>query len=455
MTMVSILFLTIRLGLVLKIFDKYMNRKLSKINLLTAICLILSVCAATYAQKKLPCVAETEKMLVEAEDTETYTADFSKADECVRQNPKSVEALIVRSKVFAVKGNFESALADANKAIELAPQNSDAFYARGFVYDKKYWKVFDKEIKRLAMTDYEKALEINPRNGVAFLAKIILIKTDMGSGFRKLLPDFDRAIEYLTASGNTAELARAYYQRGQSNSLDHLWDDGIKDFTTALKLRPNYSSPLALRATTHSIRTDKPNLDAAIADYTEYLKLKPTDYTYINRADIYERKGETGKAISDYRAALALNPNNYTAKTRLAELGVTATTPTPTPPVSPKQPTAEQFAAEGRRQAAQKDYDGAIKSFSECLRLKPDASACYAFRGYVLGIKGDPAAAKKDFEAAFKLEPNQAANYFIRGMMFTELGNKEEAVKDFRAVLKIDPNNQQAKSALQKLGVQP
>ncbi|NJM52704.1 MAG: tetratricopeptide repeat protein [Blastocatellia bacterium] len=397
-------------------------------------------------------------MLFEAENLEKYK-DLSpaKADECVKKNPKSVDAFIVRSKLFALKGDFDLALADANKAIELSPQSSDAFYARGFVYDKKYRVDYDKSIKPLAMADYEKALKLNPKNGVALLEKTVLTRNEMGNGFQKLLPDFNLAMEYLTASGSIWHLARAYYERGSANGLAQKFDDAISDYTEALKLRPNYWSALVLRGTYHSIRTDKPNLDAAIADYSEYLKVKPSAYTFAVRAAIYERKGETAKAIADYRSALAIEPDNYNAKEGLARLAPAnqSTATKQNPPTASTQKTAEQFAAEGRQHLAAKDYWNALESFTQCLLLAPNVAACHSFRGFAAGMLGDLPTAEEHFKDAIRLEPNQAAHYFIRGMMYSELGKKDEAIRDLRAALKLNPNYQQAKAALQKLGVQP
>lgn len=404
-------------------------------------------------------------MLIEAENTESYNKiSTTRADECVRQNPQSVEALIVRSRIFVLKKDFNSALADANKAVELTPQSSDAFYARGFVYSMNWLQIRDNKTdfsaediknKSSALADYEKSLELNPKNGLALLDQTVFKSDGVGLSFRSLKPDYTRAIEYLTASGNTAELARAYYERGKANMKDK-WDSAgaIEDYTTALKLRPNYLPPLAGRAYAHRYGVS-PNLEASIADYTEYLKIKPSAYMYTLRAYVYEFRGEKAKAINDFRAALALEPDYSAAKADLARL-LTPTNPTPSQPTpsSPNQPTAEQFAAEGRQQISQKNYDAAIKSFSECLRLKPGVAACYAFRGMALGMKGDSAASKTDFETAIKLEPNQVGTYIVRGIMHVGLGKKAEAIEDFRAALKIDPNNREAKQALQRLGVQ-
>lgn len=436
-----------------------MKRKTQIHDIFTAICLLLGLFTLVSAQKTLPCVAETEKLLLEADISDKYDSALKAAEVCSNKNPKSAEAKIVRSKALAYNYEFGAAMFAALTAIELAPQSSDAFYARGKVYELKFRDGLNPNDKMSAIADYTKALELDPRNGVALYSKTYMRKLSIKpTEFSTLLPEYTKAIEYLKASGNSVYLAYAYYFRSDTYISLKQWNEAISDLTMAIKTRPNYLGAFRRRAEVYESRTDKPDLEAAIADLTEIIKIKPSYDIYEKRGDLYEKKGDKEKAINDYRTAVTLDRYlNSLAKEKLAKLAPAATTANSnqTPPKSQIQPTAEQFAAEGRRQAAQKDYDGAIKSFSECLRLKPDASPCYSFRGFARGMKGDLASAQTDFEAAIKLEPNQAANYFIRGMMYSELGKKNEAISDFRAVLKLDPNHQQAKAALQKLGVQP
>lgn len=406
-----------------------MKRRTQIRKIFAAICLLLGLFTVTSAQKTPACVAETEKLLFEAEISTKYDSALKAAEECSNKNPKSAEAKIVRSKALAYNYEFGAAMFAALTAIELAPQSSDAFYARGLVYELRFRDGLNPNDKVSAIADYTKALELNPRNGVALYSKTYMRKLSIKpTEFSTLLPEYTNAIEYLKANGNSVYLARAYFFRSDTHISLKQWNEAVSDLTMAIKIRPNYLAAFNRRAEIFVNRTDKTDLEAAIADYTEIIKIKPEANIYAKRAVIYEKKGETGKAVSDWRAALALDPFDTTAKAQIAKLAPAATTASSnqTPTNSPKQPTAEQFAAEGRSQAAKKDYDGAIKSFSECLRVKPDAAACYSFRGFARGMKGDLASAKTDFEAAIKLEPNQAAHYFIRGMMYSELGKKKK-----------------------------
>jgi len=52
------------------------------------------------------------------------------------------------------------------------------------------------------------------------------------------------------------------------------------------------------------------NLDAAIADFDEAIKLEPTAQVYDNRAGIWQDKKDYAKAIADYTQALRSDPNS-------------------------------------------------------------------------------------------------------------------------------------------------
>lgn len=427
---------------------------------------VLFVVGSANAQNKLQCAVEVEQATAAAVKFKDYSQALAKAEECLRKNPKSVDALIARADVYASKGDFDLALADANKAVASSPGSGEVFYRRGLIYDKRARntflkdeaaaKVIRKNASEAAYADFDRALILDPKKGEALVVKTTLRRYFMGSGYSSLISDYDRAIEILSKSGSTIGLAEAYYERGNTFALEQKNDLAIADFTSAIKLNPDHVGAYSLRATVHAspFFNPKRDIEAAIADYSKVLTLEPSAYTYTSRAGLFEEKGERAKAVADYRAALALEPDNYTAKTKLAKLAPAPVTIQPAKPQSP-QPTAESFAAEGRRQLSQKDYDGAIKTLTECLRLKADAAPCYAFRGYAHGMKGDMNASNSDHQAAIKISPTEAAIYFVRGMMLAELGKKAEATAEFRNVLKLDPNNKQAQAALQNLGVQP
>lgn len=80
--------------------------------------------------------------------------DYNKALEL---NPKSVPAYFNRARAFYFKRDFASAIASYSKAIELTPNDSVAFYNRGVSYEK-----MGDAVK--AADDYQKAVELDENN---------------------------------------------------------------------------------------------------------------------------------------------------------------------------------------------------------------------------------------------------------------------------------------------------
>ncbi|HEY1783982.1 MAG TPA: tetratricopeptide repeat protein, partial [Pirellulales bacterium] len=69
----------------------------------------------------------------------------------------------------------------------------------------------------------------------------------------------------------------------------------------------------------------KGNLNSAIADYSDEIRLRPTAAGYANRGDAWLRRKNFGKAIADFRQAIRLDPDNTFALNAVAWLKGTAT----------------------------------------------------------------------------------------------------------------------------------
>lgn len=104
-----------------------------------------------------------------------------------------------RGVVYYGKGDYDRAMSDFNKAIELKPDLAAAYNNRGVVYR-------DKGDYDRAMRDYTKAIELKPDDAEAYNNRGVVY-------FRK--GDYDRAMsEYDKAIELKPDLAAAYYNRG-------------------------------------------------------------------------------------------------------------------------------------------------------------------------------------------------------------------------------------------------
>jgi tetratricopeptide (TPR) repeat protein len=116
-----------------------------------------------------------------------------------------------------------------------------------------------------------------------------------------------RAIESGVFKGR--ELAKLYTNRGVELKRKGDIDAAIKDYDESIKLDP--SDYFAYNNRANTLR-DKGDLEGAIADYTTAIRLEPGyAAAYTNRARLHERMNALDKARADYGAALAAPPRKF------------------------------------------------------------------------------------------------------------------------------------------------
>jgi tetratricopeptide (TPR) repeat protein len=147
--------------------------------------------------------------------------------------------------------------------------------------------------------------------------------------------DLDKAVDLLRKATNmdhkyADELAAVYQRRAYAYAKSQQIQEAIQDYTEALKIKPNdvriYEQRAAVEMKTYAY-------DKALADYSEMIKLKPNEVRYLNyRAYIYETKEDVQNSMADTEKALKVDPNNQEAKSRKQRLEQKQANPTLTPP---------------------------------------------------------------------------------------------------------------------------
>jgi tetratricopeptide (TPR) repeat protein len=134
-------------------------------------------------------------------------------------------------------------------------------------------------------------------------------------------------------------------------------------------------------------------------------------------------------------------PENVEADVDVAKAAATDAQPEDVPPVteSVRQPDVSEYIGEGVRLAAIGDYEAAILSFDEALKLNSEAAFVYKQRGAAYQATGDHAAAISDFDEAIRLNSEDMNAYYRRGVSNQALDNHAAAIADFDAVLAVDP----------------
>lgn len=112
------------------------------------------------------------------------------------------------------------------------------------------------------------------------------------------------------------------------------------------------------------------------------------------------------------------------------------------------EPTEENVveAAAKRLEAVsaftEKDYEKAIKLYTEAIELNPHVALVYAKRGQIYLLMEKSHACIRDCNRALELNPDSAAAHKFRGRAYQLLGKFEEAAKDLRLACKFDFDEQ-------------
>jgi tetratricopeptide (TPR) repeat protein len=170
---------------------------------------------------------------------------------------KVLDALVFlnRSQMDINRGDIDSAIADANKALDIKPDYAEAYCNRASAKRAK------NDIDG-AIADCTKAIELKP------------------------------------------DLAAAYCNRGAAKTDKHDWDGAIADITKAIQIDPTSSNFYFVRGLAKQLSHD---LDGAIADYSDAIKHQPNlAIAYRYRAIAKEAKGDVDGANIDRAKAQGL-----------------------------------------------------------------------------------------------------------------------------------------------------
>ena len=171
----------------------------------------------------------------------------------------SAEEHFEKGKTYFDAGQLEEAITEYSQAIELDPEYALAYHHRGIAYAKK-------EQWDLAIADGTKAIELDPN--IELDPEYALAYNSRGIAYAKK-GQWDSAItDYTKVIELDPNFAPAYGNRGVAYAKKGQWDLAIADYSKAMELNPNYPPNYHHRGTAYD---KKGQWDLAIADYTKLI----------------------------------------------------------------------------------------------------------------------------------------------------------------------------------------
>jgi tetratricopeptide (TPR) repeat protein len=185
-------------------------------------------------------------------------------------------------------------------------------------------------------------------------------------------------------------------------------EKAIDFFTGQIRARPQDAFPFAMRA---MLRQDKKEIDLALLDYNQAIKLDPHDPSlYCSRGSAWHSRHEYGKAIADFDAAVRLDSKNTLA-----------------------------YIGRGISLAASKEYNRAIADFSEAIWFDPLSLAAYGNRGLAWHSRKEYEKAIVDYNLAIRIDPQNAFAFCQRASAWAARKQYGKAVADFNEAIRLDP----------------
>jgi TonB family protein len=193
-----------------------------------------------------------------------------------------------RANANFVMGEYDTAITDYNKAIELNPKESSIYFSRGLAH-------FNKLSYTTAIADFDKVIELDPKEAMAYFKRGNALEK-MGS-FEKALTDYQKAVELDPEN----EPAKAALQKLQA-TLPKPTPTPTNNTATVQKKEPAVQNTQATTPTETSASTESANYGAlnrfavklAIPIYPTIERQRNTEGLVMVEVSL----DETGKVVS-------------------------------------------------------------------------------------------------------------------------------------------------------------
>jgi TonB family protein len=387
--------------------------------------------------------------------SEAATADLGHPDKV----STTAGGYITRGNNRLDNGEYDLAIADFDKAIEIDPTAAMAFADRGMA---NIWK----RNLELARKDLDAAYVLNPRNPVVFRGRGVLAL--YADDLAEAIEAFAISLEIEPHSVFTLQhQAEAYVRAGEPGKA-------LADYAEAIQFKPSSPFSYSMRA---AIFRSQGRLDLsakeaeallaanagdaganvaagaidaasgkdieAMRAFDRAVEISPDESTHLSRA-AYRHRTDLAGERADIDAAVKLNPHSVQASIRIA-----------------------------RMQSAAGDYAGALDAIGGAMAGQTDNYALLTARGIVYAKSGQAAPAELDFAAARKFAttaaalnnicwakatagvaldtalaecdasvaqaPYDSAAHDSRGFVLLRLGRNDEAIASYDTALKIRP----------------
>jgi tetratricopeptide (TPR) repeat protein len=268
-------------------------------------------------------------------NTDSALADVQEALK-IGENAK---AYLYRARIALDKRDYQAAVTDLTRAIELDGKSAEAYYRRGIAYveleefdraqsdldtvlilnpsfvDAYYWRglnSFYRADYAATIADMSEYLKAEPQNALAYYWRGVAYNRTRE--FALAVPDFDNSIRYCAS-----DCQFDYFMRGEAHFALRNYEAARADFEEATRLDETYGSAWANLGRTLLQLGD---YEGAVNAIEKGLNYRSNDGNmYYNLGDAYANLGDIKRALDAWNQALRLRQSNVTTRELLLTRG--------------------------------------------------------------------------------------------------------------------------------------
>ncbi len=403
-------------------------------------------------------------ILMQARRHTDAIADFTQA---LERDPQHEGSLLYRARSLETMGDHQAAMSDLNALLKIADRTSDGWYDRALLK----WTLKDY---RGAIADLDVLTKSRPDYAMPYLLRahswIALKNFDQAKADLKKMLTMDlRSIWVhpgIPGRCRVEHLLGVVYFKGEKNTAQ-----ALKHFDAAIQIHPRDGAPWTYRA---AVKKSLKDYAGAVSDLNRSIEIDPRRASlYVNRGDIKILQKNTAGAILDYDKAIELSPGwgrAYFQRSLAKEQSGDYEGARSDYGAAIQYVAGDEQSKFARRRIAKidrGDTSGFQNDRNELLRTDPDAPFDFLVRSDDSAKAGEGAsmdfdslkrraryryekkdyqAALQDVAAAIKLRPQESFLYRWRGLAEAELAQYDDALASFSRAIEIDPENADAYS---------
>jgi tetratricopeptide (TPR) repeat protein len=356
----------------------------------------------------------------------------AQASQVVEQEPERVEAYVVRGRAYQIQGQHAEALADFEKAREVAPESPLAL-----VFLANFHR---REGNRSAAEPvYQELARVDPgfrsyQSLGAFLAEDPERFEEAEAAYRKALElaEGDQRIIAIRT------LSAFYYSQGRFEQVERTLRSGIEESGGDLDL-------IYALASFYSSRGDGARAEEMIQQAVE---ARPDDVKPLLVLSAYRgRSGDLEGALAAVDTALERDPGNLFSRLRRAELlvelgfrekdtaRIAAGRALVDAVLARDDSNLEALVVKAKIELAESHPDKAAANLRRVLEERPQWAQAHLLLGSSLFVSGDSVEARAELKRALEIDPNLIEVRRLLARVHANLGEHNEAIEQGRQVL--------------------